>query len=61
MKNQTELRHLRIYMGSLDENLTEAQKKESLVDLLSAFAGSQVSIKARCPYFRNLNLFLQMN
>jgi len=35
------------YLGSLDTSLTEAQKKESLVDLLSAFAGSQVSIKAR--------------
>ena len=35
------------YLGSLDKSLTEAQKKESLVDLLSAFAGSQVSIKAR--------------
>ena len=35
------------YLGSLDMSLTEAQKKESLVDLLSAFAGSQVSIKAR--------------
>ena len=35
------------YMGNLQESLTEAQKKDTLVDLLSTFAGAQVAINAR--------------
>lgn len=35
------------YMGNLQKSLTEAQKKDTLVDLLSTFAGAQVAINAR--------------